>query len=112
MGEKVCGEIDDELEEEKEILEAETRMIYDWKSKTLNLAKRRATGVKRNSRVIFPKKARSMEEEAAMQTLRMELLTLFRLYVEEKCGKNGRQESNLTKHQMLGMKSLKKRVKD
>ena len=112
LGKEACNEIDEEIEEEKEIVEAEGRCIFDFRNKTMNLAKRRATDVKRNSRVIFPKKARSVEEESAMQTLRMELLTLFRQYTSEKCGKNGNQKGNLTKLQAEGLKSLKKRVKE
>ena len=112
LGKRACHDIDMEREEELEIKESEMRMIYDGGAKSLNFAKRRVTDVKRNSRVVFPKKARSLEEEAAMQTLRMELLTLFRVYSDEKCGKHGTQKSNLTKQQKMGMKRIVKRVED
>ena len=99
LGKDVCYEIDEENEEEKDILKAEGRNIYDWRTKTTNLSKRRATDLRRNSRVISPKKARSLEEESAMQTLRMELLMLFRQYTSKKWGKYGNQETKLTKLQ-------------
>ena len=111
LGAEVCDQIDDELEEESELVEAGTRSIMDWEKKTLNLARRRATDVKRNSRVNFPRKARNLEQESALQTLRMELLALFRQYRAEKCDSKGRQEPNLTKAQGRGLRSILKRVK-
>ena len=112
LGKKECVKIDEEAQEERDIIEAEKRSIYDWKTRTLSYSRRRATDVKGNSRVIFPSKARSLEEESALQTLRLELSTVFRGYAEEHCDKEGKQELNLTKSQRDGLKSLKKRMKD
>ena len=112
LGEEVCRNIDDEIEEEKKIEEAMKKNVFDWKSKTFSLARRRATDVKGNSRVNFPRKPRSVEEESALQTLRIELMSLFRLYKEGHCNNKNQQKSNLTKHQLEGLRSLKKRVKN
>ena len=48
--------INAEIDEEKTIEEAQTRSIFDPNKMTLNLSKRRATDLKGNARVIFPKK--------------------------------------------------------
>ena len=93
LGKKECLRIEDEVQEEKDIIEAEKRSIFDWKSKTFSYSRRRATDVKGNSRVIFPSKARSLEVESALQTLRLELSTIFRGYVEENCDKEGGAET-------------------
>ena len=49
LGDDVCEDIDDELEEEQEIVDAETRNIFDNVKKEFNFAKRRATDLKGNS---------------------------------------------------------------
>ena len=42
----------------------------------------------------------------------MELFAEFKQYMVEKCGKGGRQVDNITKSQAVGLRSLKKRVKE
>ena len=111
LGKDVCQAIDAEKQEELDMVEAETRCIYNWVGRSINFAKRRVTDIKGNSRVIFPRKARSFDEESSLQTLRLELSTLFRSYVAEKCQKGGAQKTNLSRAQERGLKSLKKRVK-
>ena len=39
-------------------------------------------------------------------------MATFKQFMAEKCGKNGRQKSNLTKSQVKGMISLKTRIKN
>ena len=112
LGVEECAAIDAEKREEEEIKVGETRSIFDWKNKTLDLGRRRATDVKGNSRVIFPRKARTLGEESALETLRMELFTLFSQYVGENCDSKGEQKSNLTRGEEEGLKSLRKRVKE
>ena len=65
------------------------RSIFDWKKRSMNFSKRRATDLKGNARVYFPRKARSLEVESSLQTLRDILMTTFRLYrcVERKGGR-------------------------
>ena len=57
LGKDVCQAIDAEKQEELDMIEAETRCIYNWAGRKINFAKRRVTDVKGNSRVIFPRKA-------------------------------------------------------
>ena len=75
------------------------RSIFDWKKRSMNFSKRRATDLKGNARVYFPRKARSLEVESSLQTLRDILMTTFRLYSDQMCGKEGRQRSNLCESQ-------------
>ena len=112
LGSEVCRSIEEEAEEEEDILDAERRTIFDWRTRTMNFGRRRATDCKGNSRVFFPRKARTVEEEMSLQTLRDMLMVTFRKYVDEKCGKEGKQCRNLSKVQEAGLKSLKKRVKE
>ena len=112
LGAEVCNRIDAEKEEELCIKEGEMRVIYDGGTKTLDFGKRRATDIKGNSRVIFPRKARTLGEESALETLRMELFTTFKQYVQDKCDDKGNQKSNLTKGEEEGLKSIRKRVKN
>ena len=78
----------------------------------MDMSKRRVTDLKGNSRVTFPSKPRTLEEESALETMRLELKHVFKNYVSRNCSKGGRQASNLTASQARGYKSLKKRVKD
>ena len=43
---------------------------------------------------------------------RIEWASIFEKYLEEFCDEEGIQESNLTKEEQAGLKSLQKRVKD
>ena len=99
-------------EEDELIEEAKIRMVFDNETSSYNFAKRRVTDVKGNSRVISPKKMKNFEIEAKLEMLRIELMGEFRQFVSEKCGKNGRQPSNLTKAQLNGLKTLKARIEN
>ena len=112
LGKKECRRIEDEKEEEEVVKDAISRSIFDWEGRSVNYAKRRATDLKGNSRVFFPRQARSLETESNLQTLRSMLMTTFKEYVKECCGKKGAQRTNLTKGQEEGMKRLKKRLKE
>ena len=61
---EVCDKIDDDREEEEALLEAVTRTPFQHEDMKFSLARRRVTDMKGNSRVYFPRKARSLEEEA------------------------------------------------
>ena len=54
LGEEACKEIDDEIEEDHEILEAETRTIFSRGNMSFDFSKRRATDMKGSSRGGFP----------------------------------------------------------
>ena len=66
--------------------------------------------MKGNSRVILPGKMKNFKDEAALETLRMELMETFKSYMKENCNEKGDQKSNLTSSEMKGYRSLKKRV--
>ena len=68
LGKKNCRRIKEEQEEEEVIKDAISRSIFDWERKRVNYARRRATDLKGNSRVFFPRKARSLEVESNLQT--------------------------------------------
>ena len=112
LGKDTCMEIDAEREEEMEVQEAMTRNPFNPGDKSFNLAKRRVTDLKGNSRVHFPRKPRSLEEESALETMRMELKSLFSNYVTNNCKGGHKQVSNLSQSQLKGLKSLRKRVGD
>ena len=52
------------------------------------------------------------QDESNLELLRAELKNCFKQYMREKCDDEGRLESNITKNEMSGLKSLKKRVKN
>ena len=99
-------------EDESNMRDAEMRMTFDLRNGVLDMRKRRATDVKNNSRVILPRKMRGFEEEARLEMLRQKLRGTFSQYMREKCGPGGLQKSNLTRGEIKGLKSLKKRVKN
>ena len=112
LGVDVCDKIDDDREEDDALLEAVTRTPFQHEDRRFSLARRRVTDMKGNSRVYFPRKARSLEEEATFEALRLELMGAFKKYVSRNCKKGGVQEPNLTPSQARGLKSLRKRFKD
>ena len=104
-------DMDEEDQNEMDMKEAEMRMVFDMRTGTLDMRKRRTTDLKGNSRVILPRKMRQFDEEAKLEMVRQELRGTMNRYMREKCGKNGRQKSNLTLSEMRGLKSLKTRIK-
>ena len=59
--------------------------------KRMNMTWRRATDLKGISRVFFPRKARSLEVESSLQTLRDVLMTTLRQYNGQELQGEGRQ---------------------
>ena len=55
---------------------------------------------------------KNFKDEAALETLRMELMEIFRVHMRENCNERGEQKSNLTSSEFRGYQSLKKRVKN
>ena len=101
-----------EIEEQNQIEEAKSRLIFDPENLTMNLSKRRTTDLKGNARVIFPKRSKNFETEAKIETFRVQAIAEFRKFLKEKCKKGGKQPSNLSKKQERGLKSLSERVKN
>ena len=106
---------EDELEEhdeEAELEEAKSRMTYHGDKRSLNMARRKVTDCKGNSRVIFPKKMCDLDFESRLDMFRLEAMGIFQEYVKKNCNDNGKQQSNLNKSQSRGLKSLRKRIKE
>ena len=86
-------------------------MIFDPEGGVLDYAKRRTTDLKQNSRVIFPKKT-TLEVESKLCMLREGSMGVIKNFINEKCGKGGKQKSNLTSAEARGLKSLMTRVEE
>ena len=102
----------DDEEDRMMMMDAEMRAVFNLREGIIDMRKRRATDVKGNSRVILPKKMRGFETEAKLEMMRQELRGVFSKYTNEKCGSGGLQKSNLSRGEIKGLKSLKKRVKE
>ena len=91
--------------------EAHSRLPFDPRTLTLDLRKRKVTDTKENSRIYMPKPV-SIREETNIH-LREEIYEkTFNKFYEENCDEKGRQKSNLSQQQRLGVSKLKKRIKD
>ena len=95
------------IDMEAAIIESEARTVFQKDGKNFDYSRKRATDIKQNTRVHLPK-ARSVEEEAALEALRQELIQGFK----EHCKEGGKQvDSNLTKEEKEGLESVRKRRK-
>ena len=74
------------------------------------MQKKRVTDYKINSRVVLPR-AQSNEKESKLEGQRIEILEKHRKWTKENCDCKGEQEMNLSTTQVLGWKSLRKRIK-
>ena len=100
----------EELEEE-EIKEAKTRQIYDAQSKEYDERKRRVTDMQECSRVFLPKPLK-VTQEAQLEMRREMHSRVSEEYRRKFCDERGKQENNLTKAEIRGMKKLEKRKQE
>ena len=105
--EKIEAERVHQLSEE---LAAEAREVFDIRGKVLNMARKRVTDFKKNSRVILPR-AQTAEQESKLEVLRMELLQEHKKWMTENCNCRGEQTMNLSIEEARGLKSIKERIK-
>ena len=98
-----------EFEEHEEMVEAKMRTVYDADEGTWSYSKKRVTDIKGNNMVILPGKCSNFQDEANLEMLRAEMRHCFKDYMKKNCNSKGDQESNLTKGEKLGLKSLQKR---
>ena len=82
------------LQELAEKLTAESRIIYDEKTKTFNMNKRKVTDYKKSSCLIFPR-AQCAEKESKLEVVRLELMEQHKKWVRENCNCKGEQLANL-----------------
>ena len=99
----------EEIREYEEMMEARQRMVYEAEGKTWSYSRKRVTDTKGNSMVILPGRRKNFQEEANLEMLRAEMRGCFREYMRKYCNEKGDQESNLTRGEARGLKSLKKK---
>ena len=104
-------DITDEEAAKIEEIAARSRKVYDEETGHLDLSKLRVTDLKENKRVILPK-ALNATEEAKIEVRLDALWKEFKEYVKEECKEDGSQESNLSHEQLLGLQSLRKKIKE
>ena len=105
-------EENEEFDEEDKMRDALRRMVYNPGEGTWSYSRKRVTDLKGNNQVILPGKLKKFEEEANLEMMRTELLAEYRDYVRGNCDERGKQQSNLTREEERGLKSLKKRAKE
>jgi hypothetical protein len=107
------GDKDDDLtpeeRQEQEINNAKTRQLFDPIDKTYDGRKLRVTDLEINTRVTLPK-GLSEEQEAYIEIRRSKYLEVGRKYIGENCNSRGEQRPNLSKNELRGLISLKKRI--
>ena len=83
------------MREWEEMEDAKSRMIFDWDKGEMDLTRRRATDLKQNSRVFFPKKT-DLDTESKLTMLRVEALAIVDQFRKEKCIDRDQQKSNIS----------------
>ena len=104
-------EVSEEEKEKFELIEAESRQVYDPHRKTVNLNNRRVTDLKENPKVYLPKPLKPVEE-AQLAVRKEKYLEVFQKYVEANCNKKGEQKLNLSFGQRRGLEKLLKRIQE
>ena len=99
------------MREWEEMEDAKSRMIFDWDKGEMDLTRRRATDLKQNSRVFFPKKT-DLDTESKLTMLRVEALAIVDQFRKEKCIDRDQQKSNISAAEARGLKSLRTRVRE
>ena len=84
------------------------KMLYDMKSKTLNLANMQATAYKHNKEVFLPN-PESPSKETSHEFRKREMLSLFDR-ASKSISDKGKVNSNLSTSELKGLKSLRNRI--
>ena len=95
--------------EERE--EAETRQVYNPMDKSYDARKLRVTDMQINTRVTLPK-GLPLHHEAWVEVRRSKYEQVCTDYIKKNFNEKGEQKSNLTKSEMKGLISLKKRIRE
>ena len=88
-----------------------SRQIFDPIEKTYDGRKLRVTDLEINTRVTLPK-GLPEDQEAHIEIRRSKYMEISRKYISSNCSKKGEQRSNLSKDELKGLISLKKRIKE
>ena len=111
LGEEIEDQITSEEREKLDEIEAMSRQIFDPKTKVFNLQKQRVTDMEDNARVTLPKPL-PPSDEANIEIRRNMYKKMEDDYKEKYCDSAGKQPSNLTKQQEIGLKRLRKRLRE
>ena len=93
------------------------KMVFNMQSNSLDLGNLQATAYKHNKQIFLPQDSESSDVESAHQTRRVELMRVFNSTLKGSSSKpnsksNFDVDSNLTKDEAMGLKSLRKRIKN
>ena len=102
-------ELDEDEEERNEEIEARSRQIFDPEKKVFDQRNRRCTDLKENLEVVLPKPL-GAREEACIEMRRGVYEKIFNDFKKKNCDKRGKQKTNLTEPEEMGIKSLEKRI--
>ena len=92
-------------------IEARTRQVFDPVERTFDERRRRVTDLREFNRVTLPKPLPATEE--AKIELRRDLhKNIFDKFRKENCDRKGEQESNMTREEQEGLKSLQKKIRE
>ena len=92
-------------------IEARTRQVFDPVERTFDERRRRVTDLRECNRVTLPKPLPATEE--AKIELRRDLhKNIFDKFRKENCDRKGEQESNMTREEQEGLKSLQKKIRE
>ena len=100
--------IDKKREEENEVEEARTRQVYDCVGRVYDERKQRVTDLKECAKIFLPKPL-EVSKEAHLEMRREVHARVSEEHRGERCDGRGRQEMNLTRMEMRGLKKLEKR---
>ena len=114
INEVIDQEQREEIEEHERQVEGEATSVFLVRDgvKEWQYSKKRVTSMKGNSRVVLPKIMKNFRDEAALETLRTEVMQVFKTHIKKNCNDRGEQRSNLSNSELRGLRSLKKRVKN
>ena len=105
------NEMTEKEKEESEIIEAETRQIFDPIENVIDMRKLKVTDVKHNTKIYLPK-ALDAKSEAGIEVRRQKCMEIYQEYLKEFCDEKGSQTSNLSPTQKRGLIKLRKRIKN
>ena len=108
--EKENEEYNDEEKDEIKEMEAKERQVFDPVNRKYDARKRRVTDLKECIRITLPGPL-SPEEESNLEVRKRSQQEIFEKYRKENTNSRGEQESNLTKQEKSGMRSIKERLK-
>ena len=100
--------VEKEKEEQRELEEARTRQVYDPEKKQYDERRQRVTDMAECTRIHLPKPLK-VAREAELEMRREAHGKISEKYRRENCDEKGNPQSNLTRQELRGLKSLEER---